>query len=132
MAVTTAVDFKAEVEKLFDRFDRQQFAELTEMFADDAQGVDEISRGWIRGKESMDEYFETLKDMGVSNVTSQTRDFDTKQWDDIALVTCVTDQTYEANGEHVAITAPISILFRRHRGAWKIELVHAVPLPEMD
>lgn len=131
MAVTTAVDFKAEVKKLLEHFDRQQHAELKDMFADDAQGVDEISRGWVRGKAKMDTYFKKLQEMGVSNIRSATRDFDTKHWDDVALVTCVTDQTYEMGGDKVAITAPMSVLFRRHRGEWKVELVHAVPLPDI-
>lgn len=132
MAVATAVDFKAEVKKLLERFDRQEFAELKDMFADDAQGVDEISRGWIRGKASIDGYFKKLKEMGVSEIRTKARDFDTKQWDDVSLVTCSLDQTYVMGGDRVSITAPMSVLFRRHRGAWKIELIHAVPLPDMD
>ncbi len=132
MAVTTAVDFKAEVKKLLEHFDRQQHAELKEMFADDSQGVDEISGGWVRGKSKLDSYFKKLEEMGVSDIHSKTRDFDTKVWDDIALVTCITDQTYKMGGKPISISAPMSVLFRRHRGDWKIQLIHAVPLPEMS
>lgn len=132
MAVSTAVDFEAEVRKLFDRFDRQEFAELKEMFADDAQGVDEISRVWLRGRASFDRYFMTLEDVGISDIHSKVRDFKTRQWDDIALVTCMAEQTYKMAGEDVAIKAPISVLFKRSRGRWQIELIHAVPLPEIN
>jgi ketosteroid isomerase-like protein len=132
MAVSTAVDFKAEVRKLFDRFDRQEFDEIQGMFAADAQGVDEISRKWMRGKAPLDRYFRTLEDVGVADIHSNLRDFETKIWDDIALVTCILEQSYTIAGEQIEITSPLSVLYKRHRGDWKIELVHAVPLPDVD
>lgn len=131
MAVTTAVDFKAEAKKLFKHFDHQEFEELKGMFADDGQGVDEISRGWLRGKNSLDKYFKKLQDMGVADIHSKLRDFSVKEWKETALVTCVTEQTYRAGGEQVSITAPVSILYQRNGAQWKIALIHAVALPEM-
>lgn len=132
MAVSTAVDFRAEVQKLFDRFDRQEFDQLQEMFADDVQGVDEISRKWLRGKAATDGYFTTLAEAGVADIRSKVGDFDTRQWDDIALVTCTAEQSYTMGGDEVTIHAPVSVLFRRNRGHWQIQLIHAVPLPDVD
>lgn len=59
MPTTTAIDFKAETARLFDVFDRQDVPKLEKMFADDVQGVDEISRRWMRGHGGIDFYFET-------------------------------------------------------------------------
>ncbi len=130
MAVITAIDFKAEARKLFKHFDRLDFEKLGDMFTDDVQGVDELSRGWIRGKAGLKGYFDRLDEMGVSDIHSTASDFALKHWDDVALVTCMLAQTYAVAGEPVAITAPVSVLFKHTNGAWKIALVHAVPLSE--
>ncbi len=130
MAVATAVDFGAKVEKLFELFDNQRVEELTAMFADDAQGVDEISKAWLRGSDAMDGYFVELKEMGVGDIVSSLGDIHVKQWGDVALVTAMADQTYSILGQPVSIKAPVSVVFRRHGGDWLIQLVHAVPLPE--
>lgn len=130
MAISTTIDFKKEVQKLFDLFDEQRTDELKDMFSDDAQGVDEISRQWLRGKQAMDSYFVQLAEMGVSDIHSDLSDLVVKQWDDVALVTCIADQTYKVAGDEVTIKAPGSFLFRHNNGSWKLELVHAVPLPD--
>lgn len=130
MTVATTIDLRKESQRLFDLFDRQKFDDLHAMFAEDAQGVDEISKRWIRGRDKLGGYFDQLREMGVSDIKSRLSDFAQKQWDDVALVTLVADQTYKVGGQPVAIRAPVSILFRRIGPAWKIELVHAVPLPE--
>ncbi len=130
MAVATAIDFKTEVKKLFSTFDRLDFDALKAMFTDDAQGVDEISRKWLRGKSAFDGYFDQVKAMGVGNIHSKLSDLRSEQWDDVAVVTCLADQTYEVGGEKVSILAPTTVVFRYNKGDWKIALVHAVPLPE--
>lgn len=132
MAVATAIDFKAKVQEMFDHFDAQEFAELRAMFADDVQGVDELSRKWLRDQTAISGYFEQLEEMGVGDIHSTLSDVTAKQWDDMALVTCMADQTYSIGGDPVAISAPCSILFRHVGGDWKIELVHAVPLSDQE
>lgn len=132
MAVITTVDFKKEVEKFFRHFDRLEFEDIEAMFAEDGQGVDEISKGWIRGRSSMTDYFAQLVEMGVSDIHSALSDFETKQWDDVALTTLMFDQTYRVGGDMVSITAPTSMLFRRIDDAWKLQLVHAVALPDEE
>ncbi len=130
MAVATAVDFKREVKEFFALFDRQEWEKMKRRFSDDPQGVDEISRKWMRGKTSVSRYFDMLDEMGISDIHSKLSDFAIKQWDDLVLVTCVADQKFQAEGERVSITAPVSVLYRRIGGEWKIELVHAVALPD--
>ncbi|MBT8199016.1 MAG: nuclear transport factor 2 family protein [Acidimicrobiia bacterium] len=132
MAVSTTLDFQKEVQKLFDLFDNLEIDKLKDMFSDDAQGVDEISRQWLRGKDAMNGYFAQLAEMGISDIHSDLSDVEVKQWDDVALVTCIADQTYKVGGDQVTIKAPGSFLFRRNNGSWRLELVHAVPLPDAD
>ncbi len=130
MAVATAIDFQAEAKRLWDLFDRLEMDEMKEMFADDFQGVDELSRKWMRGKSAIEDYMKQLQEMGIGDIQSKLSDMATKHWDDIALVTCMADQTYSLGGEQVTITAPVSVLFRYINGDWKIEMVQAVPLSE--
>ncbi len=132
MAVSTTLDFQKEVQKLFDLFDGLQIDKIKDMFSDDAQGVDEFSRQWLRGKDAMNGYFEQLMEMGVSDIHSELSDVEVKQWDDVALVTCIADQSYNVGGDQITVTAPGSFLFRRNNGSWKLELVHAVPLPDEE
>lgn len=37
------------VRQMFGQFDRKNFRDALRLFSDDAQGVDEISRKWLRG-----------------------------------------------------------------------------------
>lgn len=130
MAVATAIDFKQEVRTLFELFDRQDIKGIKALFSDDPQGVDEISRTWMRGKPALDSYFKELKEMGITNIRSSLRDFAVKHWDDVAVATCMVEQSFSAEGQKTKITAPVTVLYRRHGDSWKIELVHAVALPE--
>lgn len=132
MAVSAAIDFRADVVAFFDLFDHQDIEGIRRKFADDVQGVDEISRAWLRGVSAIDSYFSQLESMDVSDIHSTVTDIDVRHWDDVALVTCMADQTYRVAGEPTAITAPVSMLYRRDHGEWKVELIHAVPLPAAD
>ena len=130
MPVTTAVDFKKEVKRLFETFDRQDVTALKSLMAEDIQGVDEISRRWLRGKASIDEYFEMLRDAGVADIRSRPAGLTVKQWDDVAVVTCMVNQSYKANGKAVDIEVPTTVLYRLVNDDWKIQLIHGVALPD--
>jgi ketosteroid isomerase-like protein len=102
---------------------------LGALIADDAQSVDEITRGWTRGRVAIEEYLSQLKDT-VSDVHSRMSDAQESVWGDVGLVTFVLDQTYTMDGQQQTISAPTSILFRRQNGDWKIALIHTVPFAE--
>lgn len=129
MAVATAVDFKAETKRLFKRFDQLDVDALREMFADDAQGVDELSRKWLRGRPALERYMAGLQKMGVSDITSKLRGIRVETWNGAALVTCMLDQTYTVGGETMTIEAPTTVLFRRTHSDWRVALIHTVPFP---
>ena len=115
---------------LIAKFDALDFEGITAMGADDMQGVDEISRKWIRGKDNLSVYFGQLKEMGVSDVHSELSDLSEITLGEGAIVTGMMNQQYRAGGEQVKIVAPLTIGLRKQAGAWKVVLVNAVPLSE--
>ncbi len=130
MGANAAAELEALVRRLLERFDDLDMESIANLMADDVQGVDEISRAWLRGKSSIEAYFSQLGEMGVSDVKSSPDDFHATSWDDTGLVTLMVDQTYSAGGEHVHVVAPMTVVCRRDGGEWKIVLVSAVPLPD--
>jgi ketosteroid isomerase-like protein len=97
--------------------------------ADDAQGVDELSRRWLRGRNELDAYLRQL--MGaVDDVRTELRDTHEQTWNDTGLLTCWIDQDYTLDGEPQHVSAPTTMVFRRQEGAWKLTLFHSIPLPE--
>ena len=120
--VSAATDFVAAL-------DSMDVDRLVEGFTDDAQGVDEVSRRWIRGKSQVESYLRQL--MGaVSKVRTELRDQEERVWGDVGLVTCWLDQSYTMDGQAQHISAPTTIVFRREGGSWKAALFHSIPLPE--
>lgn len=117
------------VERLLALLDTMDVDSLMTMVSDDVQSVDEISRGWSRGREAVESYLAQLKG-SVSDVRSRMSDPHEVVWGDVGLVTFVLDQTYTMDGQQQAISAPTSILFRREQADWKIALIHTVPIPE--
>jgi uncharacterized protein (TIGR02246 family) len=126
MAVDTTLDRVAT--ELLALLDARDFDRLRALLTDDAQGVDEISRGWKRGREAIERYFtEALS--RVSEIHSTFRDSTSRTWGDVGVVTGVLEQTYRLDGEPQQITAPTTLVLVRQDGAWKIAVVHSVPLP---
>lgn len=118
-----------EVRALLDRLDAMDIDSLGATLTEDAQSVDEITRGWIRGRAAIEAYLSQLKDT-VSDVHSEMKDPQESDWGEVGLITFVLEQTYTMDGQRQSISAPTSILFCREDGDWKIALIHTVPLPE--
>jgi len=127
MAVTSTLESIAR--ELFNALDRKDFDRITRLATDDVQGVDEISRGWLRGRAEMEAYFTSLGDQ-VSNIRSTLSDLHTVEIGDVGIVTLVLDQEYDAGGQRTSIHAPTSIVVRRVDGSWRVALLHSVPLAE--
>jgi ketosteroid isomerase-like protein len=129
MAQETATSLEQQAQRIFEMVDAMDTRGMAAMIADDGQGVDEISRGWMRGRSAIEEYFGQLPNM-IDGVSSRVRDVHTSEWGDTGVITCVVDQTYTMGGEQQQITAPTSITCRRDGGDWKIAVFHSVPLPD--
>jgi ketosteroid isomerase-like protein len=118
-----------EARRLLELLDEMNVEGLEAMLTDDAQGVDEISRGWRRGRAALNEYLSELEG-AVVEVQSQISDLHAADWGDVGVVTFVLDQTYEIDGQKQSLSAPTSLVFRRQDDGWKVALIHSVPLPE--
>lgn len=118
------------VGRLLELLDAMDVDGLGTMVTDDVQSVDEITRGWTRGRTAVESYLSQLKG-SISDVESRISDAQETVWSDVGLVTFVLDQTYTMDGRQQTISAPTSILFRHEGDDWKISLIHSVPIPEV-
>jgi ketosteroid isomerase-like protein len=129
MSQRTATSLEQEAHHVFELVDALDVDALGAMLTDDAQGIDEISGRWMRGRDALETYFAQLKD-SVSEPRSRLSDLHAATWGDLGLVTCVLDQTYKINGTEESISAPTSLLFRYENDSWKLVLIHTVPIPD--
>jgi ketosteroid isomerase-like protein len=129
MPQQTAGTLQAETERLLRLLDAMELDALNAMLTEDAQSVDELTRGWTRGQQAIETYLQQLANT-VSDVRSQTRDLHTIDWSDTGIVTFVLEQSYLLNGTRQLLTAPTTIVFRRLNNEWKVALIHTVPLPD--
>jgi ketosteroid isomerase-like protein len=97
--------------------------------AEGAQGVDEISRRWIRGRAEIDSYLRQLAS-SVGDLHTELEDTSENVWGDTGVLTCWLEQRYALEGQAQHVSAPTTIVFRREGGQWKLSLFHSVPLPE--
>src|SRR3954452_7674420 len=123
------MSLEQQAQRIFELVDSMDTTAMAALITDDAQGVDEISRGWMRGRASLEAYFAELDGM-VDEVQSRPSDIHVTEGGDAGVVTCVVDQAYTMDGREQRITAPTSMTFRREAGEWRIVVFHSVPLPE--
>jgi hypothetical protein len=101
-----------ETRALLERLDAMDIESLGSMLTEDAQSVDEITRGWTRRRAAIEAYLSQLKDT-VSDVHSEMKDPKQSDWGKLGLITFVLEQTYTMDGQQQNISAPTSIVFRR-------------------
>ncbi|MEP7059197.1 MAG: nuclear transport factor 2 family protein [Actinomycetota bacterium] len=94
----------------------------------DAQGIDEISRRWMRGRDEVTGYVRQLIET-VEDVHSEMLDTHESEWGDTGMVTFWLEQDYTLEGRREHISAPTTCVLRREDGTWKATLFHSVPLP---
>src|SRR5213592_21676 len=85
---------------------------LMEMTAEDAQGVDEISRRWLRGKAELDGYLRPLMH-AISDVRTEFREPDESVQGDTGVVTGWLEQDYLLEGTPQHVSAPTTMIFHR-------------------
>ena len=124
-----AGELEGVVREMFAAFDRKDFEAALQAVAEDAQGVDEISRRWLRGRTEVEAHVQQLEG-AVQEIRSALRDVRETSWGDAGLVTCWVEQDYTLDGQRQHVSAPTSIVSRREGGSWRIMLFHSIPLPE--
>jgi len=114
--------------EFFRHLDAKDEPYLREAWTDDAQGVDEITRGWLRGRAAMTEYV-TANLPRLDEMQSHIEQLEDRHWGDVEVETFVLRQTYLLDGVAFEIEAPSTVVWRRVGDAWKVTLFHSVPLP---
>ena len=122
-------ELEDKVRRLFDNFDRLDFDAVAATLATDVQGVDELSRRWMRGKGELTSYFEEMRPL-LSNIKSSLSDVQAVTWGDAGVVTCWLEQTYNLEGRTDSISAPTTFVFRREGEQWRVALIHSIPQAE--
>jgi ketosteroid isomerase-like protein len=123
-----AGELESLTRQYFEALDRKDAESIIRMSSDDAQGVDEISRRWLRGIGELGDYLKGLVAM-VDEIQSTISAAHEIAWGDTGLVTCWLEQDYKLDGNQEHVSAPTTVVCRRQDGAWKVALFHSIPLP---
>ena len=121
-------ELQTALDGFFAAFERGDADALAAAIASDAQGVDEISRRWIRGTDEVRAYVRGLVS-SVTGVKTVFHDGSEMINGDTGLLTCWMEQDYLLDGAFQHVSAPTSVLFRREPTGWKMMLFHSIPLP---
>jgi len=113
--------------EFFRLLDAKDEAGLRAKWVDDPQAIDEITRGWLRGKLALEAYFhDNLPHL--SDIHSAIDDLDVSTWGDVEVQTYMLRQTYVHDGTRVGIEAPTTMIWRRIGDVWMVALFHSIPL----
>ena len=107
--------------------DAKDEAGLRAQWVDAPQATDEISRGWLRGRIPLEDYFQDNLPH-LSDIHSTVDTLDVRTWGDVEIQTYVLRQTYVFDGTPTLIVAPTTMIWRRVAGSWKVALFHSIPL----
>ena len=118
---------QAAVESMLTALDAGDRDTVAAGFSDDAQGIDEISCRWLRGRDQMNEYIDGIFD-ATANVTSAITDVHVADLGEGALVTGILNQSYDLDGDRQQISVPTTFALRRAEDGWLICLFHSVPV----
>jgi ketosteroid isomerase-like protein len=119
---------EAVTRQLFDALDRKDSDAIIQTSAEDVQGVDEISRRWLRGVDALGNYFRQAM-TAIEDIHSTISDVHETVYGEVGFVTCWLEQDYTYEGKPTHVSAPTTTAFRREGGAWKLLLIHTVPVP---
>jgi len=124
-----AGELEAVVRGMFDALDKNDVEAVRRTGADDMQGIDEISRHWMRGPGEVRQYIGQMMSM-IEDVRSEVNDVHEILWGDTGLATFWLEQDYTLEGKRQHISAPTTVVLRRQDGEWRLVLFHSLPLPE--
>jgi ketosteroid isomerase-like protein len=122
-------ELETAVNRMFGALDAQDADAMVATMASEVQGVDEISRKWMRGPGEMEAYIRNVLTQ-VSDVSTNLKDVHESISEDVGILTCWIDQDYTFQGNKAHVSAPTTVLFRKEGGDWKMSLFHSVPMPE--
>lgn len=115
-------------ETFFEFAERKDGEALIASFTDECQGIDEITRRWIRGRGKFADYIRQLIEQ-VDGITTRIEDVHESVHGNAGLMTCWIEQDYTLKGTPTHVSAPTTLAFQRQAGEWKVSLFHSLPLP---
>ena len=115
------------VRVMFEDLDKMDVDKILDSFSQDVQWVDEFTEEWKFGKSNLEAFFSNAAN-SITNMKSNTSNFRTVVSGDNALVTFMLSQTYTLDGDNIDLIAPTTMAFSKENGAWKVSLLHSVPL----
>jgi hypothetical protein len=113
--------------EFFRLLDAKDEAGLRAQWVDDPQATDEITRGWLRGRIPLEDYFHD-NFPHLADIHSSIDGLDVRTWGDVEVQTYVLRQTYVFDGTPTQIVAPTTMIWHRVAGRWKVALFHSIPL----
>ena len=111
------------VRDFFASVDRKDFDLLLKQVDRNAEGVDEISRKWIRGKRAFAAYFKRVAPQ-IKNIKSTLRGLHTREVGSVGIATCFLHQSYTLSGRRQIVGAGHGTIPRT-----RIEANRHLPLP---
>ena len=115
----------AVLQGMFDALDKSDPEVALASIGADAQGIDEISRRWMRGPGEVTRYVREL--FGIAeDVHSEMHDVHEVDWGETGVVTFWLEQDYTLDGDRGHVSAPTTAVLRRE--ARGVE-AGVVPLP---
>ena len=119
-------EMTAVLQGMFDALDKSDPEMALASIGADAQGIDEISRRWMRGPGEVTRYVREL--FGIAeDVHSEMHDVHEVDWGETGVVTFWLEQDYTLDGDRGHVSAPTTAVLRREGGAWKLALFHSLP-----
>jgi ketosteroid isomerase-like protein len=115
-----------KVRSMFEALDRLDMQTIFADLSDDIETVDELTQKWNRGRAAAEAAF-NMAGSSVSEVKSELSEFNVLDSGDMAVVTCLLNQSYVYEGTKVHIVAPTSCVARLENGEWKFVLLHSIP-----
>jgi uncharacterized protein (TIGR02246 family) len=121
------LSIEALVAELFQALDSKDADRIAAVLSDDSAMVDEITKGWMIGRETLRAHLASTLSQ-VDSISSVVSDIRVRDRGPFATVTCTLQQTYSFGGEQVDVVAPTSFSLELTDGDWKIVQMHSVPL----
>src|SRR5437773_10597878 len=90
--------------ELLSALDALDVDRMVQIATDDAQGVDEISRRWMRGRNDLEGYLRQLTS-AVADVHSELLDPEERVWREVGVLTCWLEPSYTSVGRACQLSA---------------------------
>ncbi|HLC06356.1 MAG TPA: nuclear transport factor 2 family protein [Anaerolineales bacterium] len=120
-------DLQGTLRSFFRYFDQQDYATVLKMVDANAEGSDEITRKWIRGKKAFEAY---IKRVGpeISNIKTRLSNIQTRRAGNVGLATYNAVQFYTLSGERHDLKFVASTVFLKRGKNWKMTMIHMTPV----